>query len=87
MRGRCSGGKLVENEFEVRVRPGYGSAAMDHRRRGQNHAMRKVNGYGMGEVANLALLVVIVAVVPVRGKLEGKTQHGNGQQDRYNPST
>ena len=49
--------------------------------------MRKINRYGMGEMADLALLIAIAAIVPVRGKLECKTQHRNGEENSYKASS
>jgi len=48
------------------------SQSQDPSRRGKRSSIRKIDGYGMGEMANTAMLVIIRLGVPMAGCLERK---------------
>ena len=73
----------MENKFQLRVnrssgiQPGY---CLWNR---QCAGMREVNGYGVGKMADPAVLLVFELIVPVPGGLKGERQYERSHQNSY----
>jgi hypothetical protein len=69
----------VENKFQLRVNGPERIQPSDCLRNRKRRAMRQVNGYGMGKMADPAMLLVFELVVPVPSGLEGERKNERSQ--------
>jgi hypothetical protein len=72
----------MTDKFEMRVSPDCGDERMRRGRGCQGHPMRELNGNRAGNMADLALLVVVGTMVPVSGDLEAKRKNGENEENR-----
>jgi len=75
----------VENKFQLRVDGPEWIQPSDRLRNRKRRAVREVNGYGVGEVADPAMLLVFELIVPVAGGLESKRQYECSDYNCHNP--
>ena len=64
----------MENKFQLRVNGPQRIQPSDHLRNRKCRAMREVNGYGVGKMADPAVLIFEL-IVPVASGLEGERQN------------
>jgi hypothetical protein len=75
----------VENKFQLRVDGREGIEPSDRLRNRKRRAMRQVNRYGVGKMADPAMLLVFELIVPVPSGLEGERQNERSHQNSYDP--
>jgi hypothetical protein len=73
----------VENKVQLRVNGPEGIQPGDRLGNRKRRAMREVNGYGVGEMADPAVLLVFELIVPVAGGLKGERQYERSHQNSY----
>ena len=65
----------MENQVQLRVNGPERIQPSDCLRNREGRAMREVNGYGVGKMADPAVLLVLELVVPVSSGLEGERKN------------
>jgi hypothetical protein len=73
----------VENKVELRVNGPERIQPSDRLWNRKRAAMRQVNDYGVGKMADPAVLLVFELIVPVTGGLKGERQNERSHQNSY----
>ena len=73
----------MENKVQLRVNGPEGIQPSDRLRNRKRRAMRQVNGYGVGKMADPAVLLVFELIVPVARGLKGERQNERSHQNSY----
>lgn len=71
----------MENKVQLRVNGPEGIQPSDRLRNRKRRAMRQVNGYGVGKMADPAVLLVFELIVPVARGLKGERQNERSHQN------
>ena len=74
----------MENKVQLRVNGPEGIQPSDRLRNRKCRAMREVNSYGVGKMADPAVLIFEL-VVPVPGGLKGERQYKRSHHQGHNP--
>ena len=73
----------MENKFQLRVNGPERIQPSDRLRNRKRRTMRQVNGYGVGKMADPAVLLVFELIVPVARGLKGERQNERSHQNSY----
>ena len=65
----------MENKFQLRVKGPERIQPSDRLRNRKRRAMRQVDSYGVGEMADPAVLLILELIVPMAGGLKGERQN------------
>jgi hypothetical protein len=65
----------VENKVQLRVNGPERIQPSDRLRNRKRRAMRQVNGYGVGKMADSAMLLIFELIVPMACGLKGERQN------------
>jgi hypothetical protein len=74
----------VENKFQLWVNGPEWIQPSDRVGNRKCRAMRQVNGYGVGKMADPAMLLIFKLIVPVAGSLECEGQYEYGHHNGHN---
>jgi hypothetical protein len=75
----------VENKVQLRVNGPERVQPSDRLRNRKRRAVRQVNGYAVGKMADPAMLLVFDLIVPMAGGLEGERQYECSDYNCHNP--
>ena len=75
----------MENKFQLRVNGPERIQPSDRVWNRKCRTMRKVDSYGVGKMADPAMLLVFELIVPVAGGLKGERQYECSHHNGHNP--